>query len=39
MVILVADVRAQWAELDRRITAFDGEFVRWARRTKTPDAL
>ena len=31
MVILVADVRAQWAELDRRITAFDGEFVRWAR--------
>jgi transposase len=31
MAILVADVRAQWAELDRRITAFDGEFVRWAR--------
>jgi transposase len=31
MVILAADVRAQWAELDRRITAFDGEFVRWAR--------
>jgi transposase len=31
MVILVADVRAQWAELDRRITAFDGAFVRWAR--------
>jgi transposase len=31
MVILVADVRAQWAELDRRIAAFDGEFVRWAR--------
>jgi hypothetical protein len=30
-VILVADVRAQWAELDGRITAFDGEFVRWAR--------
>ena len=31
MVILVADVGAQWAELDRRITAFDGELVRWAR--------
>ena len=30
MVTLVADARAQWAELDRRITAFDTEFVRWA---------
>jgi transposase len=27
----VADARAQWAELDRRISAFDAEFVRWAR--------
>ena len=31
MRILVADMRAQWRELDRRITAFDGEFVTWAR--------
>src|SRR6201997_2421213 len=31
MILLVADARAQWAELDRRIAAFDGEFVRWAR--------
>ena len=31
MVLLVADARAQWAELDRRIEAFDAEFVRWAR--------
>ena len=28
MVLLVADARAQWAELDRRIAAFDAEFVR-----------
>jgi transposase len=31
MVRLVADARAQWAELDRRITAFDDELVRWVR--------
>jgi transposase len=31
MILLVADVRAQWAELDCRIAVFDGEFVRWAR--------
>ena len=31
MVLLVADARAQWAELDRRIAAFDDEFVRWAK--------
>ena len=30
MMLLVADARAQWAELDRRIAAFDAEFVRWA---------
>jgi len=29
-----AEARAQWAELDRRIAAFDAEFVRWAKRTK-----
>ena len=29
MTMLVADARAQWAELDRRIAAFDAEFNRW----------
>ena len=28
MVLLVADARAQWAELDRRIAAFDAAFIR-----------
>jgi transposase len=31
MILLVADARAQWAELDRRIAAFDAEFARWAK--------
>jgi transposase len=31
MILLVTDARAQWAELDRRITAFDAEFVRWTK--------
>jgi transposase len=31
MVLLVEDARAQWAELDRRIAAFDAECVRWAK--------
>src|SRR6201987_4031906 len=31
VILLVADARAKWTELDRRIAAFDGEFVRWAR--------
>jgi transposase len=31
MILLVADARAQWVELDRRIAAFDAEFVRWVR--------
>ena len=31
MVQLVEDACAQWVELDRRITAFDGELVRWAK--------
>jgi transposase len=31
IILLVADARAQWAELDRRIAAFDAEFVRWAK--------
>ena len=36
MITLVTDVRAQWAELDRRIAAFDAEFVRWTKRMRTP---
>ena len=31
MILLVADARAQWTELDRRISAFDAEFVRWVK--------
>jgi transposase len=31
MILLVADARAQWRELDWRIAAFDAEFVRWAK--------
>ena len=31
MRMLVADTRAQWRELDRRIAAFDAEFARWAK--------
>lgn len=31
MLVLITDARTQWAELDRRITAFDAEFVRWAK--------
>jgi transposase len=31
MILLVADARTQWAELDRRIGAFDAQFVRWAK--------
>lgn len=31
MRTLVADMRTQWRELDRRIAAFDAEFVSWAR--------
>jgi transposase len=29
--ILIADVRAQWLELDRRIAAFDREFAAFAK--------
>ena len=38
MILLVADARKQWAELDRRIAAFDAEFVQWAKenRKKVP---
>src|ERR1700722_4929961 len=31
MIVLVADARTQWAELNRRIAAFDAEFVRWVK--------
>ena len=31
MRMQVADVRAQWRDLDRRIGAFDAEFVHWAK--------
>lgn len=31
MLVLVADARAQWTELDRRIAAFDAEFIRWTK--------
>jgi transposase len=31
MVLLIQDARAQWVELDRRITAFDTEFVGWVK--------
>jgi transposase len=31
MIVLVADARKQWAELDRRISAFDAGFVRWVK--------
>jgi transposase len=31
LVGLVADTRAQWAELDRRIAALDDELVRWVK--------
>jgi transposase len=31
LILRVADARAQWAELDRRIAAFDAEFVRWVK--------
>ena len=31
IVLLVRDTRAQWAELDRRIAAFDAEFIRWTK--------
>ena len=31
MIMLVADARAQWTELDRRIAAFDAEFIRWVK--------
>jgi transposase len=31
MILLVGDARVQWAALDRRISTFDAEFVRWVK--------
>jgi transposase len=31
MIMLITDTRVQWAELDRRIAAFDVEFIRWTK--------
>jgi transposase len=39
MILLVEDARAQWAELDRRIAAFDAEFVRWAKENEEAHRL
>src|ERR1700722_19889803 len=39
MVVLVEDARVQWAELDRRIAAFDAEFVRWAKENEEASRL
>jgi len=39
MRLLIHDMRAQWGELDRRITAFDAEFVAAARSDKTARRL
>jgi transposase len=39
IVLLVEDARAQWAELDRRIAAFDAEFVRWAKENEEAQRL
>jgi transposase len=34
MIMLVTDACTQWAELDRRIAAFDAEFVRWTKESE-----
>ena len=39
MILLVEDARAQCAELDRRIAAFDAEFVRWAKENEEAHRL
>jgi transposase len=39
VILLVADARTRWAELDRRIEAFDAEFVRWARENEDAKRL
>ena len=39
VVALIADARAQWEELDRRIAAFDVEFVSWAKENEVARRL
>ena len=39
MILLVEDARAQWAELDRRIAAFDAEFVCWVKENEEAHRL
>jgi transposase len=39
MRMLVADFRAQWLDLDRRIAAFDAEFVAFAKRDEDAQRL
>jgi transposase len=39
MIMLVTDARAQWTELDRRIAAFDAEFVRWTKESEDARCL
>jgi transposase len=39
MITLVADARGQWADLDRRIAAFDVEFVRATRESEDAKRL
>jgi transposase len=34
MTLLISDARAQWAELDHRIAAFDAEFACWAKESE-----
>jgi len=39
VVALIADARAQWAELNRRIAAFDAEFVGWSKENEAARRL
>jgi len=39
VILLVADAWTQWAEFDRRIEAFDAEFVGWARENEDAKRL
>src|ERR1700733_5791518 len=39
MIVLVADARTQRAEIDRRIAAFDAEFVRWVKENEEAHRL
>jgi hypothetical protein len=35
IIMLITDACTQWAELDRRIAAFDAEFIRWTKESAT----